>query len=194
MSNKNIKVGDTYLLPITVTEIRISGFLHAITPCNKRYQIDPVDIAKLLQEDIKNIETTPKYDPCREFREGDKVRMVMRDGRHPYCQRMREHIVPSDTICTVIRCELNGFVALEYNNDYKPVVHFSFLELVTPVEAEPYFISEGAGIIELYNRTPDELVKTWFYDTVKAGVEALAEAEAECARLNEEYKKDHACD
>lgn len=136
------------------------------------------------------LSTKPKYDPCREFREGDKVRMVMRDGRQPYCTRMHEHIVPSDTIGTVVKCELNGFVAVEYNNGYKPVVHFSFLELVTPVEAEPYFISEGAGIIELYKKSHDEVVRTWFYDAVKAGVEALNEAEAECARLNAEWRKE----
>lgn len=145
---------------------------------------DNLDIAEV------RLSTKPKYDSCREFRAGDKVRMVMRDGRHPYCTRMCEHIVPSDTIGTVVKCELNGFVAVEYNNGYKPVVHFSFLELVTPVEAEPYFISEGAGIIELYKSTPNEVVKTWFYDAVKAGVEALAEAEAECARLNAEYRKE----
>ena len=68
--------------------------------------------------------------------------------------------------------------------------HWWYLELVTPVEElEPYTISEGAGIIEVYNEK-FEVVKAWCYRDVKAGVKALAEAEAECARLNEECRKE----
>ena len=59
----------------------------------------------------------------------------------------------------------------------------------TPVaELEPYIISEGAGIIELYNEQLD-VVKAWFYNDVKAGVKALALAEAERDRLNAEWRQ-----
>ena len=57
-------------------------------------------------------------------------------------------------------------------------------------EMELYFISEGAGIIEIWHWKRREVVKSWFYNYVKAGVEALAEAEAECARLNTECRKE----
>lgn len=57
-------------------------------------------------------------------------------------------------------------------------------------KTEPYFISEGAGIIEIWHAHSLEVVKTWFYNGVKAGAKALAEAEVECERLNEEYRKE----
>jgi cell division protein FtsL len=53
---------------------------------------------------------------------------------------------------------------------------------------EPYTISEGAGIIEVYNEKL-EAVKAWFYRDVKAGVKALAEAQAERDRLNAEWRR-----
>lgn len=56
-------------------------------------------------------------------------------------------------------------------------------------EMELYFISEGAGIIEIWHKKRREVVKSWFYNHVKAGVEALVEAEAELARLNAEPRK-----
>jgi hypothetical protein len=57
-------------------------------------------------------------------------------------------------------------------------------------EMEPYFISEGAGIIEIWHRNRREVVKAWFYNYVKAGVEALAAAEAERDRLNAKWRKE----
>ena len=55
-------------------------------------------------------------------------------------------------------------------------------------KAGPYFISEGAGIIEIWHHQKLEVVKIWVYNTVQEGIEALAEAEVECDRLNAEYR------
>lgn len=48
----------------------------------------------------------------------------------------------------------------------------------------PFFISEGAGIIEIWHAQSLKVVKNWFYNTVQEGIEALAEAEAMLERLN----------
>lgn len=63
----------------------------------------------------------------------------------------------------------------------------------TVAALEPYVISEGAGIIEVYNEN-FEAVKAWFYNDVRAGVKALAAAEAERDRLNEEWRKEQSND
>ena len=55
---------------------------------------------------------------------------------------------------------------------------------------EPYFISEGAGIIEIWHAQRLEVVKIWVYNTVQEGIEALADAEAERDRLNAEHRKE----
>lgn len=154
--------------------------------------------------EIYSVPTQPKYDPCREFQPGDKVRMVMRDDRYPYCYKMREHIVPTDTICTITKRENCGFVEVEYNNGYNPIVHFSFLELVTPVEElEPFYIIDDDADAEhpffvIQNRKStlssglDEEVMRFLYgqnytadkDTVRK------RAEAERDRLNAEWRKE----
>lgn len=141
----------------------------------------------------KNTETAPKYDPNRKFREGDKVRI-----KREINGRLLHHSFVNfkyDTVYTVDADEVqkdfeSGHVVITDGEHYCSLSFYE-LELVTPVEdLEPFFISEGAGIIELYKETTDEVVKAWFYDTVKAGVEALAAAEAERDRLNAEYRKE----
>ena len=128
--------------------------------------------------------------------------MVMRDGRHPYCLKMRESIVPTDTICNVVRCESNGFVVVEYENGYNPVVHFSFLELVTPVEElEPYYVvtNTDCSTCTIFKRVGEKkLVHSAYYfmhgngcsNALMGIIEAQAAAKSECARLNAKYRKE----
>lgn len=129
-------------------------------------------------------ETPPKYDPCRPFKAGDIVEPCQVKGRWlSEGWKNRKGIrykVTSD--------EDDDCVMWVQDPDslYPKCVAAVFFQLVTPVEElKPYFISEGAGIIEIWNGK-GEVEKTWYYDAVKAGVEALAAAEAECAMLNGE--------
>lgn len=148
-----------------------------------------------------SLSTKPKYDPCREFVPGDKVRMRERDGRHPYCMRMREHIVPSGTILTVAANLGNGLVAVRADgNPNEQVVGFYFLELVTPAdELEPYSVtyssdaSKECGRFEVVRG--EQCASIYPYGThetryYKKAEHAKAAAEAECARLNAEYRKE----
>ena len=140
-----------------------------------------------MQELDNTTEKLTKHDPCRLFKKGDKVKYRERDGRKIF--RLHDEAIyevksnegDAGTVEIWLWKEVGRYGSYPYN----------MFELVTSVEElEPYFISEGAGIIELYKKTVDDVVKTWFYDDVKAGVEALAAAKAECARLNAEQRKE----
>lgn len=182
MKLEDIKVGETYNVRVKVEHIDEDGWIKVRT--NEK------SISFILApREAEFISPLPKYDPCREFMNGDKVRMVMRDGRYPYCMQKHEQIVPTDTICTVVRCELNGFVAVEYNNGYNPVVHFSFLELVTPVEElEPYYyVAKNDGVHPTFlvrNRNEEH--------RVAAICECWNEEDAQriCDMYNAEYRKE----
>lgn len=133
---------------------------------------------------VPNSEPAPKYDPCRLFKKGDLVRVVECKGRiKPYLKNVLGKVYTLDA------SEDDNQIAYIKADDID-LIDVCHLELVVPVEEqEQYFISEGAGIIEIWNKTR-EVERTWYYDAVKAGVEALAAAEAECARLNAEYRKE----
>lgn len=153
----------------------------------------------------------PKYDPCRKFRKGDKVRVVERYGRKFW------NAAP-ETIYTVVEDEYlhddqnvlhRGCVGI---NDGKPEtlsswnIPFFHVELVTPVEElYPYSVCQDAEMecFEVYKceytegEEGDEkvwkIVRTTYFYGDKQGLRTLAEAkeaaEAECARLNAEYRK-----
>lgn len=132
----------------------------------------------------KNSEPAPKYDPCRLFKKGDRVRVVEYKGRiKPYLK------------------DLVGKVyTLDDGEDYKQIagikaddidlIDVCHLELVTPVEElEPYFVMELKGAYGVYNTRfqPETEACHFFTDMHPAAKEA---AEAECARLNAEHRKE----
>lgn len=104
----------------------------------------------ILPTDLQQPAEKPKYDPCRKFKKGDKVRVVERHGRKFW------NAAP-ETIYTVVADEYlhddrsvlhRGCVGL---NDGKPEtcsswnVPFFHVELVTPVEElEPYSVGESS--------------------------------------------------
>lgn len=188
MAIKEVKAGEKYtleLLGVGMTQNKFTdeewGTLEL--PSGRLVSIRPFDFEALSHANgIKNAETAPKYDPCRLFRKGDKVKPRERNGRIPWAK---------DMTLTVVADESKAGVAVrDEETGEERLMCVLFLELVTPVEElEPYSVSEGAGIIEVYNEKR-EAVKAWFYSDVKAGVKALAEAEAERDRLNAEWRKE----
>lgn len=135
------------------------------------------------------VHPAPKYDPCRRFKKGDKVEYSPRDGRDclesPWIYDAAEVIEDEDK---------NGSVVVRFTFNYgEPAVHkvpWYHLQLVTPVEElEPYFVMELKGAYCVYNTRfqPETEVCHFFADMHPHAKEA---AEAECARLNEEHRKD----
>lgn len=138
----------------------------------------------------KNTETAPKYDPNRIFRNGDKVKAVLRHGRIP------NDGVPKDVILEVIADERDGIVKvlhkmgaiLEIFN-----VYALYLELVTPVEElEPFEVECDADDKEYSVIIRGKFVSTYPYDSDSfyTKEQAKAAAEAERDRLNAEYRKE----
>lgn len=136
---------------------------------------------------IKNTETAPKNDQNRKFRKGDKVRVVEWNGRNYYDI---DHGTKLETGCLAEIWEdeedeqLEGYVSVIYQG-YIRSVPPCYLELVTPVEEiAPYFVEKGQISFRL--KKGDKLLANYW----PSHPNAQAAAEAECDRLNAEYRKE----
>ncbi len=142
--------------------------------------------------EIYSVPTQPKYDPCRLFRYGDKVTPRLVNGRdfNSLAEEYRGKIL------TVTRDEEKyDNVFVEYGGD-EFTIDPAYLQLVTPVEElEPYSVHESE-VIQGFDIVRDKLcVMTfpfgekengWYYNRLAAKVAA----DAECARLNAEHRKE----
>lgn len=192
MNPEDIKIGQKYnftLLAIDKERGRRPALFE--TPTGKKYFISPEDFESVSPENgIKNAESAPKYDPRRKFRKGDKVRFKEHLGR--------KSLAHCDEIITLEVDEIHGQCFWQEMKPYGDIVqrnaYFCFLELVTPVEEqEPYYIEEELETITILSKKDPIFHKCWHYAGVKSGVIALEAAEAECARLNAEYRKERKC-
>jgi hypothetical protein len=142
----------------------------------------------LFENGTKNTDTAPKYDPNRKFRKGDKVRVVEYKGRN-YTN------VDTGKEGVVSRNETGADPAIEvtFGDDDFWDVDPAYLELVTPVEEqEPYYVEDGGLSVMVNSRINERVVCCSFHKNVHPN--AKETAEAECARLNAEYRKEHGND
>lgn len=200
---KNLKKGDPVYLSSYYDGYELAGNIqtsHCFVVKGEKRQVytcsSPESI--LLPTELQQPAEKPKYDPCRPFKRGDKVRVVERHGRKFW------NAAP-ETIYTVVADEYlhdapnvlhRGCVGL---NDGRPEtlsawnVPFFHVELITPVEElEPYFTKEDrTGLLwEVWKRDEENeavLVASFWVSGHPNPKEA---AEAECARLNAEYRKE----
>ena len=117
-------------------------------------------------------ETYPKYDPCRKFRKGDKVRVVEWNGRG---------IARIGMDGTVVEDEFNSKVNLAIDGWTKDVFYPAcHLELVTPVEElEPFSVGGSIDGCILYKNGEHY-----------AEFVSSIDAERACKLLNAEYRKE----
>ena len=144
---------------------------------------------------IKNTETAPKYGPCRKFRKGDKVRIVPFKGRAPIL--FGSNIFGTGEVATVEEDEDVECNVLVNGLSYRQTFHICHLELVTPVEElEPYSIgkSDYNGFVNIEKKGKIIAMIPFGKELheYKTEAEAKAAAEAECARLNAEHRKEQA--
>lgn len=129
------------------------------------------------ENDRKNSEPAPKYDPCLLYLEGDKVRYVKRNGRFcPGASSFERHLSLTGT---VIRDEQRNYSVLVCFEECSEVCRIdpAYLELLSPVE-EPYSIDPAN-------------TNVMFKNGKKFAVfEDDDEALAMCARLNAELRKE----
>lgn len=134
-----------------------------------------------------NRKTPTKYDPCRKFKKGDKVRVVERHGRY-------QPNIPCDELwkglCTVAEDEdfCNNLVKVRSEDGREKLSHWWYLEIVTPVEELEYFYikhdTTGFAIVDRLNMCYVAHFKAVQHPHAKEA------AEAERDRLNAEYRKE----
>lgn len=205
MNKEDIKVGEMYNVRVKVECIDDDGWLKVRTSEKAISFI-------LSPKELEAFSALPKYDPCRPFRKGDKVRLCEYNGRAPFDNENFEQ-EEAGQLCIIAENE-------DYENAYslhvwkledmerepddgeRPWFAFPlmFMELITPVEElEPYSItywmdtSEECGRFEVVRG--EQCVSIYPYGThetryYKKAEHAKAAAEAECARLNAEYRKE----
>ena len=151
-----------------------------------------------------SVGTAPTHDPCREYRAGDKVKLKTHFGRTPYNFFTRSEYIPDETVFTVLYDEWPGGKVDLYEKAESDSfsVHFSNLELVTPVEdLDPYIVeksTDGATLVLTVKKRACSQGLEFRYCPGWGGNIFFSEnqcrkhAEAECARLNEEYRKEQA--
>ena len=138
-----------------------------------------------------------KCGPCRLFRKGDKVRLREYNGRAPFDNENFEK-EEAGQLCIVAEdedCE-NAYslhvwkledMEREPDDGERPWFAFPimFMELVTPVEEmEPYSVVEDSVS---FNVVKGDYIPVFFCKG--SHPHAKAAAEAECKRLNDEWRK-----
>lgn len=132
------------------------------------------------------------YDPCRKFKKGDKVRVVEWQGRHIARVGQMGYVVADEKNC-IVELAIDGWT----KDIFYPTCH---LELVTPVEElNPYIVKEiredNGEFFEIVSyevRKDGRTVAEFFCNDTNALTRKQAKegAEAECDRLNAEWRKE----
>lgn len=184
MNIEDIKIGETYNVRMKVTykekdQVCVKNPMVSVYGCD--YMI-------VSHKYIHPTTEQPKYDPCRPFRKGDRVRVVERNGRKTPSSLVIEDLY--EKTLTVIESEDSDDDVLVATSKGSKYIKFYFLELVTPVEElEPYFIEETEYeycvtiMVGERKDTPATYHKRMHPHAKEA-------AEAECARLNAEHRKE----
>ena len=133
-------------------------------------------------------ETYHKYDPNRLFREGDKVEVVKNKGR------IGSSTLPVGTRATVVRDEEEcDWVFIKADDcDKLDTIDAAYLKLVTPVEERFSFRVGDFPVDGEWSVWKNSFGKTEIISSYKIATHPHAKeaAEAECARLNAEYRKE----
>lgn len=130
-----------------------------------------------------------RYDPCRLFRKGDKVRAVKCNGR--FFHDAGKYLFGA--YCEVADDEENGKLIRVFHNSSEYHWDPAYLELVTPVEElEPYKVWDTTFS---FNVGAEDSKAVFYYGADMSTCpytkeQAKAAAEAERDRLNAEHRKE----
>lgn len=194
MNPQELKKGQSYLILANFEEKDFYNEYDFIAaPSDYRLVLDEASVRQcvfLPSEPPTLVGTTPKYGPCRLFRKGDKVRVVEWNGRN-YCDRDHHTELKTGCLAEIWDDEREeqqeGYVSVIYE-EYIRCVPPCYLELITPVEElEPYEVTESTDYFAVENRSKGDEAATFWKEWHPSPKEA---AEAECARLNAEFRKE----
>lgn len=204
---KQLKQGDEIFIRARYKKIDADGDVRFSISVTSVFGGEAKGEGHTLPENVILPPPAPKYDPCRLFKKGDKVRVVEWNGRKLKTFDMSDvwevacGETPGDLAVSLYRkCAKN------WENCH---VSQCYLELVTPVEElEPFSVCQDAEMecFEVYkceynedvegNEKVWKIVRTTYFYGDNQGLRTLAEAkaaaEAECARLNAAHRKEQA--
>lgn len=197
MKYEDIKAGETYNVRVKVIGIAKDGvdaiYVDADGIAGLHIGKRRVCILRPLSPEngTKNTEPAPKYDPCRKFLKGDKVRIREWHGRKPEDNTKNK-------IWEVMYDE-GDYVDIKhdsYGHHEKRIISTCFLELITPVEElEPFYVCENTESKSFeVRRKEDHKVQAAFYyfdkDDTHAKSEAAKATLEHCDRLNAKNRKE----
>lgn len=179
---KNLKPGDTVLVEAEVASRLEYGAI--VTHGCITHALLASKLYPLPSEHGTSV-PTPKHDPCRLFKKGDKVRIVEYKGRS-YSKYWEKRL---GQILTVTWSEDENTSPEVDEQTIDP----SYLELVTPVEEIESFgvrYSTDRDCAEVYHRRYKNTVAAFYCKCGITREQAEEHAEAERDRLNAEWRKE----
>lgn len=180
MNTNDLKPGEQYNGRKTFDHINEDGkYYPFIESAPSSYRLLP---QKTVENCVSPLPATPQHDPCRLFKKGDKVQVISLNGR--CCGKYGEYL--RGAYCIVLEDEEGGLgVKMRHNaDDY--ILDPAYLKLVTPVEEqEPYTLIDSP---KTYNIVREKSMVMTIHK--KSHPNAKAAADAECARLNAEWRKE----
>lgn len=178
MNEEELKAGERYNFTLLYTGQSINNKFRFESPTGIHYILGLGDM-----EAVSPV-SAPENAPCRLFKKGDIVRVVKYKGRpfskfwEPYIGSEMQ-VVDNETDCEN--------PSIKTPKGWQPIDP-AYLELVTPVEElEPYKIAFD-DVTQNWNVIKDGVVLCSYKGTKHPHAEKSAEAE--CARLNAEYRKE----
>lgn len=163
--------------------------LHRQGLLNEPKSMQDPKIRPMVEALLKKTKTS-KYDPCRKFKKGDKVREVLVKGRR--FDSGYSELFLTETSEVVKDEDDYHFVRIKLPNGEQHHFDAVFLDLVTPVEEmDPYYIvrhgDNGVSIYFTVHKRGGNVEATFAFINEAEAKEA---AEAECARLTAEHRKE----
>lgn len=204
MNPQDLKQGQSYLILANYYGNDCDNDHHFIAvPSKSRFYLDERAVRQcvsLPSEPPTSAGSPSKYSPLRRFRKGDKVRVVSWQGRSPGCSALLGKIT------TVLHDENELGVRIQIGEGESFCTPSPcYLDLITPVEElERYVIihNEREKYYDVCWKDDDEpdgrtgrtrvRATFWYHKPPQtySQTEALSAAEAECARLNAEHRKE----
>lgn len=187
MNPEEIKVGKTYRIELLCI-LNKENVIVFETPTGDHIPLRNSDIECVSSANgIKSAKNAQKYDPCRKFRKGDKVRFRKVNDRFTPDWDAKTFVGTLGKVYSDERA--SGNVTVLCCDDVYRTIDATYLELITPVEElEPYSVKELRNVIEVVNSKETEVRSAVFFRSRHP--HAKEAAEEECARLNEEYRKE----
>jgi hypothetical protein len=181
---ENLKHGDPLVIHGTFEEVLKDGDICIKSSMRLGSLVNENDL-KCAHPSVVSIDK-PKHDPCRPFREGDRVQARKIHGNLPQCRYNGNVGIKEGDIGTIARYNERNCYWVDFHKGMNWCIDAAYLELITPVEElEPYSVGESSHTWYVYK--DDDVVVAFNKEKYPNAKEA---AEAERDRLNEEWRKE----